>query len=72
MQLIQTRKMDGDIYMVMEYMNSGDLLKYIQNHPELTEDNFFDMALQIAKRKWNILKPTKSFTSKFLFIQKKT
>ena len=48
-RLIGLKKYKGELYMIMEFMNGGDLLQYIRKYEaSLKENDLLDMAQQIA------------------------
>ena len=48
-RLIGLRKYKGELYMIMEFMNGGNLLEYIRKYEaSLKENDLLDMAQQIA------------------------
>ena len=47
--LIGLKKLNNETFMIMEYMNSGDLLNYLRiNEKLLEEENLFNFSLQIC------------------------
>jgi len=47
--LIGIKKLNDETFMIMEYMNSGDLLNYLRiNDKYLEEKNLFNFSLQIC------------------------
>lgn len=47
-KLIGVRTMKGSTYMIMEYMNCGNLLTFIRSHSDLTEELLMNMSIQIV------------------------
>lgn len=48
-EFIGLKKLNGEKYIIMEYMNGGNLLAYVRSHDEsLKENELMDMAQQIA------------------------
>lgn len=46
---IALQQIDGEVFMIMEFMNGGSLLSYIkQNEKSLTEEILMNMAEQIC------------------------
>lgn len=49
-QFIGIKQIENDFYIVMEFMNNGNLLDYVRDNEErLLESQLFDMAIQIAE-----------------------
>ncbi len=47
--LIGLKKLNDETFMIIEYMNSGDLLNYLRiNEKLLEEKNLFNFSLQIC------------------------
>lgn len=48
-EFIGLKEVNGEAYIIVEFMNNGDLLSYVRRHENfLNEDNLLDMASQIA------------------------
>lgn len=47
-EFIGTKTIGQDTYIVMEYMNIGDALSYVRNHPELNQPKLMNIAIQIS------------------------
>ena len=48
-RFIGLKKYKGELYMIMEFMNGGDLLQYIRKYEaSLKENDLLDMTQQIA------------------------
>ncbi len=47
-QFIGMKEIEGRIFLVMEYMNHGNLLNFIRDQPQLKEKDLFGIAHQIA------------------------
>jgi len=48
-RLIGLKKLNGETYMVMEFMNGGNLREYIRKYETIIqESDLFDMAQQVA------------------------
>ena len=48
-RLIGLKKYKGELYMIMEFMNGGNLLQYIRKYEaSLKENDLLDMTQQIA------------------------
>lgn len=46
--LIGIKTVENEKYMIMEYMNSRDLLSYLRSHENLTEIELFEIAEQVC------------------------
>ena len=47
MEFFGIKEVNGQLYMIMEFMNNGSVLEYVRS-TQLTESTLKDMALQIA------------------------
>lgn len=48
MEFIGLKELNGQIYIVMEFMNNGSLLDYIRKQEYVKEHQIISMAVQIA------------------------